>query len=881
MFGGSANLGTLVAVMRMDTTAVKQAELQLTAFGAHVNKVMHRVGSAMAAVFTVRAVTNMAKGFMNTAVEMEKYRTSLVATIKDVDKANEAFHRMYEWAAANPVDVDEAVASFVRLKTAAVKNSEEMVKVLADAALVMHQPVTVAANAVISTNAQMLRKLGVQVDRTRKQAIVRSGNFRVAVTKDIDSIRAAILDALKHQFGGAMKEFGDTWSGALKTIRGQYQIFQSDVMGSAGDGGPFDTLRKMIVQIREEWIRWRASSDYTAAVKGIQAAIVPILEFISNAYVAFSKFSNLVLGQMDKISLAFQAFMYWKVLGWVISGVTLALTYFRREVVLIATGTSLVARFASAIATWKLSTGIIEGLTGALTTLLTPKGVVMVGLTVIVGIAYKLDEAFTKATAGVSSFNKELRVMPIDKLEKLAEGKLWQFSGLASIPMINQANEELERRRQAGWGLEEDAGQSASPYRKPGAIVPDDGTSTAIASKVSKYEGYIQKMKDEVKYLGANAKDFLVTLDAWASKLKPLSDDWKLVKDYSMEIRAALSKEAGKEVADHLKRIEEVKKQQEEAQKAAAEGVERFWSKVAQGRSMGLIQAKEYFDMLHSEFAKLKETLSSEAGGYLNVDDMFNWTDEMMARFSELQSAGNDLANLDLTNLNNQLRQGLITKKEWITSIEMLMERYREFPLIIEVLQDALAKAHQRVEQFTFSIAEWSDKLAEGLTEGFANAIVYGENLGDSLRKLGQEILAAYVKALLFKHVFQPMQVMLGNFFGFAQGGVFMNGNVTPFARGGVVKSPTLFPMAKGLGLMGEAGPEAVMPLARTSDGSLGVKAQTSASDNPVVVINVLDKGDLEQVTYEAMAKYPGSQIVTNHVMRTSSERGSLAFGRR
>lgn len=881
MFGGSANLGTLVAVMRMDTTAVKQAELQLTAFGAHVNKVMLGVGSAMAAVFTVRAVTNMAKGFMNTAVEMEKYRTSLVATIKDVDKANEAFHRMYEWAAANPVDVDEAVASFVRLKTAAVKNSEEMVKVLADAALVMHQPVTVAANAVISTNAQMLRKLGVQVDRTGKQAIVRSGNFRVAVTKDIDSIRAAILDALKHQFGGAMKEFGDTWSGTLKTIRGQYQIFQSDVMGSAGDGGPFDTLRKMIVQIREEWIRWRASSDYTAAVKGIQAAIVPILEFISNAYVAFSKFSNLVLGQMDKIALVVKVFLSWKVINGIISGVTLALTYFRREVVLIATGTSLVSRFASAIATWKLSTGIVDKLTGSMIALFTPQGAVMAGVTALIWLVWKLDDYFKKATGSVNEFSKELRNMPLEKVTQIASGTdpsyMWRFTAL---PML-EANTELVRRREEAAGIAEDAMQSALPHSKRGAIVPDDGTSTAIASKVSKYVGYIQKMKDEVKYLGANAKDFLVTLDAWASKLKPLSDDWKLVKDYSMEIRAALSKEAGKEVADHLKRIEEVKKQQEEAQKAAAEGVERFWSKVAQGRSMGLIQAKEYFDMLHSEFAKLKETLSSEAGGYLNVDDMFNWTDEMMARFSELQSAGNDLANLDLTNLNNQLRQGLITKKEWITSIEMLMERYREFPLIIEVLQDALAKAHRRVEQFTFSIAEWSDKLAEGLTEGFANAIVYGENLGDSLRKLGQEILAAYVKALLFKHVFQPMQVMLGNFFGFAQGGVFMNGNVTPFARGGVVKSPTLFPMAKGLGLMGEAGPEAVMPLARTSDGSLGVKAQTSASDNPVVVINVLDKGDLEQVTYEAMAKYPGSQIVTNHVMRTSSERGSLAFGRR
>lgn len=333
-----------------------------------------------------------------------------------------------------PVDVDEAVASFVRLKTAAVKNSEEMVKVLADAALVMHQPVTVAANAVISTNAQMLRKLGVQVDRTGKQAIVRSGNFRVAVTKDIDSIRAAILDALKHQFGGAMKEFGDTWSGTLKTIRGQYQIFQSDVMGSAGDGGPFDTLRKMIVQIREEWIRWRASSDYPAAVKGIQATIVPILEFISNAYVAFSKFSNLVLGQMDKIALVVKVFLGWKVINGIISGVTLALTYFRREVVLIATGTSLVARFASAIATWKLSTGIVDKLTGSMIALFTPQGAVMAGVTALIWLVWKLDDYFKKATGSVNEFSKELRNMPLEKVTQIASGTdpsyMWRFTAL-------------------------------------------------------------------------------------------------------------------------------------------------------------------------------------------------------------------------------------------------------------------------------------------------------------------------------------------------------------------------------------------------------------------------------------------------------------------
>lgn len=61
-----------------------------------------------------------------------------------------------------------------------------------------------------------------------------------------------------------------------------------------------------------------------------------------------------------------------------------------------------------------------------------------------------------------------------------------------------------------------------------------------------------------------------------------------------------------------------------------------------------------------------------------------------------------------------------------------------------------------------------------------------------------------------------------------AKGNAFSAGNVVPLARGGIVSAPTLFPMARGMGLMGEAGPEAVMPLKRGSDGRLGVAAGRS-----------------------------------------------------
>jgi len=74
----------------------------------------------------------------------------------------------------------------------------------------------------------------------------------------------------------------------------------------------------------------------------------------------------------------------------------------------------------------------------------------------------------------------------------------------------------------------------------------------------------------------------------------------------------------------------------------------------------------------------------------------------------------------------------------------------------------------------------------------------------------------------------------------FADGGVFSGGAVDKkFANGGVVGGPTTFPMAGGkTGLMGEAGPEAIMPLKRGKNGKLGVSAEGGGSQNVTVVQN-------------------------------------------
>lgn len=94
-----------------------------------------------------------------------------------------------------------------------------------------------------------------------------------------------------------------------------------------------------------------------------------------------------------------------------------------------------------------------------------------------------------------------------------------------------------------------------------------------------------------------------------------------------------------------------------------------------------------------------------------------------------------------------------------------------------------------------------------------------------------------------------------------ALGGAWQNG-VQAFANGGIVSGPTLFPMANGTGLMGEAGPEAVMPLARDGSGRLGVRSSAGASS---VQVNIVNNGaaDGYQATASQSKDNNGKDIIT------------------
>lgn len=153
------------------------------------------------------------------------------------------------------------------------------------------------------------------------------------------------------------------------------------------------------------------------------------------------------------------------------------------------------------------------------------------------------------------------------------------------------------------------------------------------------------------------------------------------------------------------------------------------------------------------------------------------------------------------------------------------------------VLIDADTSA---LEQQLADAARLGTRFGNTLSQAFADVALKGKGLGDVLRSL-----VLNLSQLALKAAFRPLNDQLGAALvgalsgaAFAQGGVIRRGLPVPFASGGVVASPTLFPLGDGrVGLAGERGAEAIMPLARGPDGRLGVAA--SGTPGLSVTLNV------------------------------------------
>ena len=327
---------------------------------------------------------------------------------------------------------------------------------------------------------------------------------------------------------------------------------------------------------------------------------------------------------------------------------------------------------------------------------------------------------------------------------------------------------------------------------------------------------------------------------------------------------------------------------------------------VKEGNKMGeLILNREIaLEKLRAKFEKKKKgTDDDKQLSKKDQQDFDNQAEKIRLKFKTDSTAQ---VEKELTIRRNLLVElGLMTEKDH--EREEIAARAREIfrqtkgeidgtSFSLDQIKEKLTAAKEEAFNFKESLAELAESaldletnIGERLITGidsmgdaFADLVVDGKaSFAELTVSILKDIQKMIIKALFFKAI-MGIKNALG--FGFADGGVVGNdvqgfggqqlmtaakgqvmakNKIVPYAYGGIVSRPTLFPMANGAGLMGEAGPEAIMPLRRNKQGKLGVETSGATSNN-VVNVSVNASGTSAQgnnVKANQLGKMIGSAI--------------------
>ena len=179
-----------------------------------------------------------------------------------------------------------------------------------------------------------------------------------------------------------------------------------------------------------------------------------------------------------------------------------------------------------------------------------------------------------------------------------------------------------------------------------------------------------------------------------------------------------------------------------------------------------------------------------------------------------------------------------------------LGSRIEELRKELETLNDPINQIIVGAESIGAAFSESFTGMINGSMSAQESLANFFKNIANYFLDMAGKMIAKYIEMQIIGLAKQFLPGMFGGIFGpggapnysgssvsvpnqYAYGGgalnlnangnVFAQNGIVPFANGGIVDRPMMFPFAKGIGLMGEAGPEAIMPLKRGADGKLGV----------------------------------------------------------
>lgn len=172
------------------------------------------------------------------------------------------------------------------------------------------------------------------------------------------------------------------------------------------------------------------------------------------------------------------------------------------------------------------------------------------------------------------------------------------------------------------------------------------------------------------------------------------------------------------------------------------------------------------------------------------------------------------------------------------------------------------------------TLGETGYDVATGWSDAFGNffrQMRTGFNdLGEAAESLLDSLTSVLWEAMVVAPLKQSLTQMMPQLMPSANGNVFDRGRIVPFANGGIFAGPTVFPM----GLAGEAGPEAILPLSRGPGGRLGVNA---SGTTPSVVIDIDNHSSAEASAEVGDVRFDGQRLIAGMVLRDRRNNGPMS----
>lgn len=377
-------------------------------------------------------------------------------------------------------------------------------------------------------------------------------------------------------------------------------------------------------------------------------------------------------------------------------------------------------------------------------------------------------------------------------------------------------------------------GEQASLEQQSLAIQTAESKATAEKSKM---EGETAKrLAQQLKF----REDIQLKLEAAVEALKesPESEQLKFIKEQANALRL-------------ITRLKETGTSEEKEQAVAMEKQYQLGLNLAtiKGR-MNTLQ-DTYNKLTKANDRQLAIINEKESSGNLDKWAAMQQRDELMVRQKESlakqiatakeQLQLGDVGATDIPSVKSNI-------EEWQQQLDVLSSKTSETGMFIkQTLQSSFANSFkdfitgaksgsEAIKSFAMSVL---DSVAEIMAQKAAVWIfgkLFGAAVTGGLSSIGGSTSFSASEFSLGSNSGAALDSFIP---AKAKGGIFSNGTEIAFANGGIVSSPTLFPMAHGQGLMGEAGPEAIVPLKRGKDGKLGISGGGGMVNNVVNNISV------------------------------------------